>query len=80
MQPNRFSMVFCSITLVMVPSIVRELFMQAKHEGISGGLGQNAGGCYGGKTAIAFHKTFVGNARISDETVAVDQQQFRFNG
>jgi len=67
----------CSVSLICIPFIIRELNMKIFHVCIPVGLGQYAGGGYRRILRVSSHDTSMGRSFIGNEPVAVDQQQPR---
>lgn len=64
-----------TITLVIVPAIMRMFVMQAQHIFITVGLGKNAGRRYSGINGIPSDNTLVNDTKIRRKNMAVDQQE-----
>lgn len=71
---NSCAMLLGWITFVVVPVVVRELFVQVVHIVVAVGLGQNRGCSDGEELAIALYHHGMGDAGIGLEAVAVDEQ------
>ena len=67
------------ITLVLVPVILGEFFVDAKHEVVTIGFGKDTGGSNAHVGGVAFDDGGVGNVFVWRKTVAVDEQMLRAN-
>src|ERR1700743_2097604 len=80
-KPESFdghAMLLCSISLVAVPTVMREFGMQSLHVLVPPGLGEDTGGRDGCKERIALYNAPVRCALVFGEPVAVDQQETGF--
>ena len=73
MAVDGFAVYGRAIALVLLPMILRELFMQGDHILIATCFCQNAGGSYRCIFAIAFNDTVVFNFFVRLKTIAINQ-------
>lgn len=73
---DAFAVLLGGIACVVVPTVVRVLFVKLQHEIVATGFGQNAGGGDREVFAIALDDGLIIDEGIGFETIAVDDDKF----
>ena len=68
------------VALVVVPSVLGVLGVEAEHDGVAVGFGKDAGGSYGHVFGVALDDTLEGEGGLVVEAVAVDDEELWLAG